>query len=190
MEFVCFCHVFPSSLRFCIFLILFHEICTWDNQRPYDRFLFTICPFISQETSRYWSLLIYIRTERSYVKLKRDTACLTVLCLTLLFLTRHIGGEFKKLKHTVSNYNNISFAKLQELEAPFIQPGRSIANTFISRSFSKWLFVLLVYIPLCRIHTKFISRYLTLRRLMSYIYIYGAPILDVSRLHTTTQHSR
>jgi len=33
-----------------------------------------------------------------------------------------------------------------------------------------------------------ISPYLTLRRLMSYIY--GAPILDVSRSHTTTQHSR
>jgi len=31
---------------------------------------------------------------------------------------------------------------------------------------------------------------LTLRRLMLYIYIYGAPILDVSRSHTTTQHSR
>jgi len=30
---------------------------------------------------------------------------------------------------------------------------------------------------------------LTLRLLMSYIYIYGAPILDVSRSHTT-QHSR
>ena len=29
---------------------------------------------------------------------------------------------------------------------------------------------------------------LTLRRLMSYIY--GAPILDVARSHTTTQHSR
>ena len=29
---------------------------------------------------------------------------------------------------------------------------------------------------------------LKLRRLMSYIY--GAPILDVSRSHTTTQHSR
>ena len=29
---------------------------------------------------------------------------------------------------------------------------------------------------------------LTLRRLMSYVY--GAPILDVSRSHTTTQHSR
>jgi len=31
---------------------------------------------------------------------------------------------------------------------------------------------------------------LTLRLLMSYIYIYGEPILDVSRSHTTTQHSR
>ena len=31
---------------------------------------------------------------------------------------------------------------------------------------------------------------LTFRRLMSYTYIYGAPILDVSRSHTTTQHSR
>ena len=31
-------------------------------------------------------------------------------------------------------------------------------------------------------------RLLTLRRLMSYIY--GAPILDVSRSHATTQHSR
>jgi len=32
------------------------------------------------------------------------------------------------------------------------------------------------------------SQPLTLRRLMPYIY--GAPILDVSRSHTTTQHSR
>ena len=32
------------------------------------------------------------------------------------------------------------------------------------------------------------SNCLTLRRLMSYIY--GAPIFDVSRSHTTTQHSR
>ena len=30
---------------------------------------------------------------------------------------------------------------------------------------------------------------LTLRILMSYIYIYGAPILDVSRSHTTTYQS-
>ena len=35
---------------------------------------------------------------------------------------------------------------------------------------------------------KNIINYITLRRLMSYIY--GARILDVSRSHTTTQHSR
>jgi len=35
---------------------------------------------------------------------------------------------------------------------------------------------------------RFWKHILTLRRLMSYIY--GAPILDVSRSHTTTQHSR
>ena len=35
---------------------------------------------------------------------------------------------------------------------------------------------------------KLYWKHLTLRRLMSYIY--GAPILDVSRSHTTTQHSR
>jgi len=33
-----------------------------------------------------------------------------------------------------------------------------------------------------------VLKWLTLRRLTSYIY--GAPILDVSRSHTTTQHSR
>ena len=43
-----------------------------------------------------------------------------------------------------------------------------------------------------RIATRMTAESLTLRRLMSYIYIYiyGAPILDVSRSHTTTQHSR
>jgi len=37
-------------------------------------------------------------------------------------------------------------------------------------------------------NTRGKQTYLTLRRLMSYIYIYiyGAPILDVSRSHTTT----
>ena len=40
------------------------------------------------------------------------------------------------------------------------------------------------FLQVSRIRVKL----LTLRRLMSYIY--GTPILDVSRSHTTTQHSR
>jgi len=39
-----------------------------------------------------------------------------------------------------------------------------------------------------KVTTKMQLYMLTLRLLMSYIY--GAPILDVSRSHTTTQHSR
>ena len=41
-----------------------------------------------------------------------------------------------------------------------------------------------------RVYMRMTALYdpLTLRRLMSYIY--GAPILDVSKSHTTTQHSR
>jgi len=38
------------------------------------------------------------------------------------------------------------------------------------------------------VRRRFCEMLLTLRRLTSYIY--GAPILDVSRSHTTTQHSR
>ena len=41
---------------------------------------------------------------------------------------------------------------------------------------------------LCSSRLDYSLTYLTLRLLMSYIY--GAPILDVSRSHTTTQHSR
>jgi len=40
----------------------------------------------------------------------------------------------------------------------------------------------------CDVVFKNIKQTLTIRLLMSYIY--GAPILDVSRSHTTTQHSR
>jgi hypothetical protein len=54
--------------------------------------------------------------------------------------------------------------------------------------------------PICHllallgVHFLHVSRIrvksLTLMLIMSYIYIYGAPILDVSRSHTTTHHSR
>ena len=40
------------------------------------------------------------------------------------------------------------------------------------------------------VNSRYFIDNLTLRRLMSYIHIYGAPILDVSRSHTKTQHSR
>jgi len=60
------------------------------------------------------------------------------------------------------------------------QHGEKVGNSYPSgpeKTLSKWD----IYFPL-------VTKGLTLRRLMSFIY--GAPILDVSRSHTTTQHSR
>ena len=50
------------------------------------------------------------------------------------------------------------------------------------------LHISLILMVWCSGNLLTVYSFLTLRRLMSYIY--GAPILDVSRSHTTTQHSR
>jgi len=81
-------------------------------------------------------------------------------------------------------------AILQDLDCtspvPYF-PSCSRGHGFKSRSWyrlSHCYFPLVFSVPPCRFRTIT----LTLRWLMSYIY--GAPILDVSRSHTTTQHSR
>jgi len=63
---------------------------------------------------------------------------------------------------------------------------RSISTLYTQQQ----VFVMLVLLASASLVRRELSsqNYLTLRRLMSYIY--GAPILDVSRSHTTTQHSR
>jgi hypothetical protein len=70
-------------------------------------------------------------------------------------------------------------------------------NTSMSYNNNNFPIIVYVYLNLCyhsciaTCSTWFKFRFrrkLTLRSLMSYIY--GAPILDVSRSHTTTQHSR
>jgi len=69
-------------------------------------------------------------------------------------------------------------------------------NCALCRNHLFFLNILIYFRFICGCYQKFtphsIEPYtdlcLTLRRLMSYIY--GAPILDVSRSHTTTQHSR
>jgi len=61
-----------------------------------------------------------------------------------------------------------------------------IFSTHIRQSLRAKLIYWFFFPLLCSFQKK--ESLLTLRRLMSYIY--GAPILDVSRSHTTTQHSR
>jgi len=79
---------------------------------------------------------------------------------------------------------------------PSPAPSSSFSFSCVFCLFSGWLEFHLLLITSshiwkllrCLLHAHQETFILTLRRLMSYIY--GAPILDVSRSHTTTQHSR
>ena len=79
-----------------------------------------------------------------------------------------------------------AFAKLRKATIRFVMSVRLSAWTqlvFHWKAFhGNW------YVSIYRKLVEKIGISLTLRRLMSYIY--GAPILDVSRSHTTTQHRR
>jgi len=67
-------------------------------------------------------------------------------------------------------------------------------DTFIFNPLNPELNLIFYLLALLSHHFLHVSRIrvksLTIRLLMSYIYIYGASILDVSRSHTTTEHSR
>jgi len=67
-----------------------------------------------------------------------------------------------------------------------------LSSAYCSRNVVKWVLHSCIFRTLCILKYSFYVLHtqgtLTLRWLMSYIY--GAPILDVSRSHTTTQHSR
>jgi len=78
------------------------------------------------------------------------------------------------------NVPNFEFRKIGTVDYLFLRLQLETVSTYISSTY----FALYV-----RVHLFFPRNYvLTLRLLMSYIY--GAPILDVSRSHTTTHHSR
>ena len=75
-----------------------------------------------------------------------------------------------------TKWSTISFSQM----TPLFEVGQCTPS---SLNQSVW-----VYVWFAERLYKLVEACLTLRLLMSYIY--GAPILDVSRSHTTTQHSR
>ena len=113
------------------------------------------------------------------------------------------------LSHTISHYTRPTqpytvaiTCRVQSVRSVFRAPSQNVArrecylrpvgmctqNSAPSRrSFAKFDTRKHLVISLSR-NTNKMQLFLTLRGLMSYIY--GAPTLDVSRSHTTTQHSR
>ena len=96
----------------------------------------------------------------------------TVRILTLYLQTSLILSSYLCL----DNPNNIFPSDISTINLGFVSPCIIIYSNKSTNQMHQSL--------------SFIAWRLTLRRLMSYIYIYGAPILDVSRSHTTTHHSR
>ena len=99
------------------------------------------------------------------------------------------NSAFKGLKYSVLIVVKKIY-KMQNLEGsgtPVLYIGRTVLNPLKPElNPICYLLALLAhdFLHVSRIRVKS----LTIRLLMSYIY--GAPILDVSRSHTTTQHSR
>jgi len=95
--------------------------------------------------------------------------------------TRISSTSRRKLETSQVNYISVIYKVMQKsLDSRRFNPLKPELNPIC------YLLALLVhhFLHVSRIRVKL----LTIRLLMSYIY--GAPILDVSRSHTTTQHSR
>ena len=107
---------------------------------------------------------------------------------------RHVGmwnsdaGELPRIKHTIfRTWRNFEIKKSYHVLVMLIASwGEYVCIVVEEFMFTGRFHCFVLELTYYSVYSNTIL--LTLRRLMSYIY--GAPILDVSRSHTTTQHSR
>ena len=99
--------------------------------------------------------------------------------------TRHISLLTPLLNAFISSSPPLGHKKDERTLTGNLQSSQFCAPILKALFVTAPLFLLLLILLLLLLSY---SSVLTLRRLTSYIY--GAPILDVSRSHTTTQHSR
>jgi len=80
-------------------------------------------------------------------------------------------------------FRNRSEAHVSNFGFAFLSPNSEVTSHYFSRKKTRVLIICFA-----RTYWRCATKFLTLRLLMSYIY--GAPILDVSSSHTTSQHTR
>ena len=112
-----------------------------------------------------------LQTEK-YVVLRSKASCRAKLYVWLSYSSLFSNPSPWRQEVLVTTDNSVSWTSSRDLQvgAGFLQ----LPSGIVTHQILQW--------------SKTGVSNLTLRRLMSYIY--GAPILDVSRSHTTTQHSR
>ena len=142
----------------------------WCRQR-------TKCTIV--QDSRYWIVITTIYKMQS----------LNLLSMTTLHLNRRGNEKYEFLNFTVVKY--VRFPLVVQVHLNFL---KAMFIVFHFNPLNPELNPICYLLALLAHHFLHVSRImvksLTLRLLMSYIYIYGAHILDVSRSHTMTQHSR
>ena len=107
----------------------------------------------------------------------------------------YLDNYYKQLYyHNLNMYNNTLFPLLRHSTSfpHFLQCEVTYDSLYVINPLNPELNPICYLLALLGAHyflhvSRIRVKSLTLRRLMSYIY--GAPILDVSRSHTTTQHS-
>ena len=134
-----------------------------------------------------WSHLVAVKNTEMFVEASRVPGHRSSYRLALM--NQNPAMHYIAVIRTMVRLNHFNLTVKLHLF-----PSQYFMSPFIWQDIS----ISLVQLSLCLIrhHTMETYRgvegclhaFLTLRRLMSYIY--GAPILDVSRSHTTTQHSR
>jgi len=134
-----------------------------------------------------WSLVQRSPTDCDFCLKRKAGICTWLLkwlagIWKLKFFCPCTRGAFKvRVKNVLYYYSQRIFGEFQDYNEGLINPLNPELNPIC------YLLALLGahhFLHVSRIRVKL----LTFRLLMSYIY--GAPILDVSRSHTTTQHSR
>ena len=148
----------------------------------------------------HWTLKIYLLNINYQFLLQREVSvCIRKTNLRICECRR--GKQADVTVHRVTSKHEISEEFYTMLEIILTHWGRGHLNCLNTRSrvfFLNFNPINAELNPICYLlallahHFLHVSRIrvksLTLRLLMSYIY--GAPVIVVSRLHTTTQHSR
>ena len=106
----------------------------------------------------------------AYVNLLRLSCTVQSECVTSVFVLGALVWQIAQW---------LTFSTREENEKKALRFVREVHISLCEPKKQPWAYVCFMIYDMI---------YLTLRWLMSYIY--GAPILDVSRSHTTTQHSR
>ena len=142
-------------------------VLTTDSRRTFPE-LTAVFPY-----SASFALVSSYRDIRFLVK----NVCNLLSLISLVSWQHKIGF----LLHTPLALSDSSFFTSTSRSCPVLLHFYSEQMTWSKNNYSKHAWNMFIANDAC-------WATLTLRRLMSYIY--GAPILDVSRSHTTTQHSR